>query len=66
MVALKIPASEVRGFNYHPTYSHDALEDSRTCGQIIKLAADRLALLTVIIRAILLLTNVTLKLCRET
>ena len=35
--------------------AHDALEDSRTCGQIIKLAADRLALLTVIIRAILLL-----------
>ena len=35
--------------------AHDALEDSRTCGQIIKLAADRLALLTVIIRAILLI-----------
>ena len=35
--------------------AHDALKDSRTCGQIIKLAADRLALLTVIIRAILLL-----------
>ena len=27
MVALKIPASDVKGFNYHPTYSHDALED---------------------------------------
>ena len=27
MKELKIKPSEVKGFNYHPTYSHDALED---------------------------------------
>ena len=27
MVELKIRPSDVRGFNYHPSYSHDALED---------------------------------------
>lgn len=27
MKELKIKASEVKGFNYHPTYSHDSLED---------------------------------------
>ena len=27
MTELKLKPSEVRGFNYHPSYSHDALED---------------------------------------
>lgn len=27
MIDLKIRHSDVRGFNYHPSYSHDALED---------------------------------------
>ena len=27
MTELKIKASEVRGFNYHPSFSHDSLED---------------------------------------
>ena len=27
MCQLKISPSEVKGFNYHPTYSHDSLED---------------------------------------
>ena len=26
MVKLKISPGDVRGFNYHPSYSHDALE----------------------------------------